>query len=90
MQNFWSHFQDRIQDVKDRESVWVKILVTLKYASGTTLLLCLLLSIAVSLLSKLAGNTLTMGDWITIISFGLTILFFGMDEFIKNHMRKKN
>lgn len=89
MQHFWSHFQDRIQDIKDRESLWVKILVTLKYASGTTLLLCLLLSIAVSLLSKLEGNTLTMGDWITIISFGLTILFFGMDEFIKNHMRKK-
>lgn len=89
MQEFWSHIQERVQDIKDREPLWIKIVVTLKYASGTILLLCLILSIAVSLLSKLTGNALTLGDWVTLISFGLTLLFFGVDEFINNHIRNK-
>ena len=89
MQEFWNHIQERVQDIRDREPLWIKIVVTLKYASGTILLLCLILSIAVSLLSKLRGNALTLGDWVTLISFGLTLLFFGVDEFIKNHIRSK-
>jgi len=89
MQEFWSHIQQRVQDIKDREPLWIKIVITLKYASGTILLLCLILSIAVSLLSKLTGNALTLGDWVTLISFVLTLLFFGIDEFIKNHMSNK-
>lgn len=89
MNEFWSHIQERVQDIRDREPLWIKIVVTLKYASGTILLLCLILSIAVSLLSKLRGNALTLGDWVTLISFGLTFLFFGVDEFIKNHIRSK-
>jgi len=89
MQEFWSRIEERIQDIKDREPLWIKIVVTLKYASGTILLLCLMLSIAVSLLSKLTGNGLTLGDWVTLISFGLTLLFFGVDAFTKNHISNK-